>query len=32
MYHSFVVPIMDYVSGVWGYDNSEADDKIQFEP
>ncbi len=30
MYHSYVVPIMDYGSGVWGYHNSEAGDKIQF--
>ncbi len=30
MYHSYVVPIMDYGSGVWGYDNSAAGDKIQF--
>ncbi len=30
MYHSYVVPIMDYGSGVWGYDNSEAGDKVQF--
>ncbi len=30
MYHSYIVPIMDYGSGVWGYDNSEAGDKILF--
>ncbi len=30
MYHSYVVSIMDYGSGVWGYGNSEASDKIQF--
>ncbi len=30
MYHSYAVPIIDYASGVWGYDNSEAGDKIQF--
>ncbi len=32
MYHSYVVPIMDYGSGVWGYDNSEAGDKFYLEP
>ncbi len=30
MYHSYVVPIIDYRSGVWGYENSEAGDKIHF--
>ncbi len=30
MYHSYVVPIMAYGSGVWEYDNSEVGDKIQF--
>ncbi len=28
MYHSYGVPIMDYGSVVWRYDNSEAGDKI----
>ena len=30
MFHSSVVPIIDYASGVWGYKNSNAGDKIQF--
>ena len=30
MYHSYVVPIMDYGSGVWGYGSSENGDKFQF--
>ncbi len=29
MYYSDVVPVMDYLSDVWGYDNSEAGDNIQ---
>jgi hypothetical protein len=30
MYHSSVVPIIDYASGVWGYKQYREGDKIQF--
>ena len=30
MYHSQVVPIMEYGSGIWGYGNSLLSNKIQF--
>ncbi len=29
LYHSGVVPILDYCSGIWGYDNYECSNKVQ---
>ncbi len=30
MYHTSVVPIIDYGSGIWGYKHYAEGDKIQF--
>ncbi len=29
MYNAYVIPIMDYSSGIWGYSKSEEGDNIQ---